>query len=35
MMQQQCLAHFSFQLAAAQQGADVAVADFIQLLGNR
>ncbi len=35
MMQQQRLAHFAFQFTAAQQGADIAVADLIQLLGNR
>jgi hypothetical protein len=35
VVQQQRLARFSFQFAAAQQGADVAVADFIELFGNR
>ncbi len=35
MVQQQRLAHFAFQLTAAQQRADVAIADLIQLLSNR
>ncbi|MNP37916.1 hypothetical protein D3C76_1313930 [compost metagenome] len=35
MMQQQRLSRFAFQLATAQQGADVAVTDFIELLCDR
>ena len=34
-MQQQHLAWFAFQIAAAQQRAEVAVADLVQLFGNR
>ena len=35
MVQQQGLPWFAFQFATAQQGADIAVADFIELLGDR
>ena len=35
LMQQQHLAWFAFQIAAAQQRAEVAVADLVQLFGNR
>ncbi len=35
MMQQQRLTDFPLKFAAAQQGADITVADFIQLLGDR
>jgi hypothetical protein len=34
-MQQQHLARFPFQVATAQQRAEVAVADLVQLFGNR
>ncbi|MGU0055670.1 hypothetical protein ACVXG7_05085 [Enterobacter hormaechei] len=34
MVQQQGLPWFAFQFATAQQGADIAVADFIELLGD-
>jgi hypothetical protein len=35
MMQQQRLTDFSFQFTTAQQGSDVAIADFIELFSNR
>ncbi len=33
-MKQQGLARFALQLTATQQGADIAVADFIELFGD-
>ncbi|MNP64980.1 hypothetical protein D3C76_1605340 [compost metagenome] len=35
MVQQQRLPRFAFQFATAQQGADIAVTDFIELFGDR